>query len=104
MGEGTEDERGDLTAQILEYLRRWPSKYPSPAKIAAATGRSPKEVIDELDRIRTSGELPALPDHFPAPPPRPLQPDEVEAAEREAAEREAAGTRATVLPAWDRSN
>ena len=71
MGEGTDEGAGELRAQILDFLEQWPSRYPSPVKIAAATGRSPREVIDEMDRIKASGEWPALPEQFPAPPPRP---------------------------------
>ena len=100
MGEGTDEGAGDLKAQILDFLERWPSRYPSPVKIAAATGRSPREVIDEMDRIKASGEWPALPDQFPAPPPRPADEPSVGSG--------SAGADSSVvppvLPAWDRSN
>jgi hypothetical protein len=96
MAEGTDEEAGELKAQILDFLHRWPSKYPSPVKIAAATGRSPKEVIDELDRLRAQGEYPTPPEEFPAPPPRPASPDEEQPTD--------GGTSRPSAPAWDRSN
>ena len=99
MGEGIDGEAGELKARILQFLEEWPTRYPSPAKIAAATGRSPKEVIDELARLRARGELPALPEKFPAPPPRLPAPGH----EQSAAE-DAPSTPAPLLPAWDRSN
>jgi hypothetical protein len=102
MGEGNDEETGQdqLKAQILDFLDRWPSKYPSPVKIAAATGRSPKEVIDEMARIRASGEWPALPEHFPAPPPRP---DEEPSAD-DGVRAEQPAVPPPARPAWDRSN
>jgi hypothetical protein len=100
MGDGTEAEAGDLKAQILDFLDLWPSKYPSPVKIAAATGRSPKEVIEEMDRIKADGEWPALPDQFPAPPPRPAAEPSIDDGPSGAQPSLAP----PVLPAWDRSN
>jgi hypothetical protein len=100
MSDGTDEEAGELKAQILEFLDRWPSKYPSPVKIAAATGRTPKEVIDEMDRIKLSGEWPALPEEFPAPPPLPGE----EPSAGDGGGEESPSVPPPVLPAWDRSN
>jgi hypothetical protein len=63
--EGSEDE---LSAAVLEFVRAWPSKYPSPARIAQAIGRSPAEVIEALARLRTSGEYPAVEQVAPSAP------------------------------------
>jgi hypothetical protein len=100
MGEGTDEGAGELKAQILDFLDRWPSRYPSPVKIAAATGRSPKEVIDEMDRIKASGDWPALPEQFPAPPPRPAD----EPSDGGGLPGDQSSVAPPVLPAWDRSN
>lgn len=53
------EEHDELRAAVLEFVRTWPSRYPSAARIAQAVGRSPREVIEVLDRIRADGDYPA---------------------------------------------
>jgi hypothetical protein len=56
--EDPEDERDEVTAAVLEFVRGWPSKYPSPSRIAQAIGKPPSAVIDALARIKASGHYP----------------------------------------------
>jgi hypothetical protein len=106
MGEDSDDAAAEFTAQIVDFLKRWPSKYPSPAKIALATGRTPKEVIDELARMRSSGEMPVPPETFDPPPERPpVHHDEQPVINVEpSVVRDGSVVPPPVLPAWDRSN
>lgn len=65
------DRDGDdeVTAAVLEFVRRWPSPYPSPTRIAHAIGRPSTAVIAALDRIKASGAYPVAEEESPPPPP-----------------------------------
>ncbi len=65
------DEQDDIKAAVLEFVRRWPSPYPSTARIAQAIGKPPGLVIEVLAQIRASGEYP---DVGAGPPPEPVAP------------------------------
>jgi hypothetical protein len=56
--EDPEDEQDEVAAAVLEFVRGWPSKYPSPSRIAQAIGKPPSAVIDALVRIRARGDYP----------------------------------------------
>ena len=56
--EASGDQVDELRAAVLEFVRTWPSRYPSAARIAQAVGRPPREVIEVLDRIRADGDYP----------------------------------------------
>ncbi len=67
--EDREEDRAALRDAVLEFVRAWPSRYPSADRIAQAVGRSPSEVIEVLDQIRASGDYPV--DDVGAPPEAP---------------------------------
>jgi len=52
------EEQDALRAAVLDFVRAWPSRYPSAARIAQAVGRPPGEVIEVLEQIKASGEYP----------------------------------------------
>jgi hypothetical protein len=67
MDHDAKDEAEQLKNQVLAFLVMWPSKHPSPSRIANHIGTSPEVVIAELARLRSSGEYPPLPaDQGPA--------------------------------------
>jgi hypothetical protein len=72
LGSGApEDEQDEVADAVLEFVRGWPSKYPSPARIAQAIGMPPSAVIDALARIRARGDYPASDVGAPPVPPVP---------------------------------
>jgi hypothetical protein len=89
-------EETELRALVLGFLRQGPSKHPSASRIAQAIGRSPREVIDELARLSSRGELPVPAVEVPAvgaPGPVTVRTSDP-----------VIGTTVPVPPRWDRSN
>jgi hypothetical protein len=60
------DTPDELKSLVLGFLREWPSPYASPNKIARAIGRPTTAVVEELARLKRSGEYPT---YVPPPPP-----------------------------------
>lgn len=68
-GDQQDDRQDELRAAVLEFVRTWPSPYPSAARVAQAVGRSPREVIEVLERIRADGDYPVSDEgEGPGPP------------------------------------
>ena len=99
MGEGTDQGAGELKAQILDFLDRWPSRYPSPGQ----DSRSHRAVAQGGDRRDGPDQgqwgLAGAAEQFPAPPPRPA--DEPRTA---VGHQDQSSVAPPVLPAWDRSS
>jgi hypothetical protein len=90
-GDQGKDEDTELKTLVLGFLRKWPSKHPSSSRIAQAIGRSPREVIDELARLASKGELPVPAVQAPGPvTARSPDPD--------------TGSSIPLPPRWDRAN
>jgi hypothetical protein len=68
MADDTVDTPDDLKGLVLGFLRDWPSPYASPSKIARAIGKPTTAVVEELGRLKRSGEYPT---YDPPPPPPP---------------------------------
>jgi hypothetical protein len=68
MDDTSSDDQGELDRAVLEFLRGWPSRYPSPARIAQAVGRPPGAVIDALARLRARGDVPLVTEDEPSGP------------------------------------
>jgi hypothetical protein len=71
MADDTVDTPDALKDLVLGFLREWPSPYASPNKIARAIGRPTTAVVEELARLKRSGEYPTY-DPPPPPPPDPV--------------------------------
>jgi hypothetical protein len=90
-GDQGKDEDTELKTLVLGFLQKWPSKHPSSSRIAQAIDRSPREVIDELARLASRGELPVPAVQAPGPViARSPDPD--------------SGTSTPMPPRWDRAN
>ena len=63
------DTPDELTGLVLGFLRDWPSPYASPSRIAHAIGKPTTAVVEELARLKRSGEYPT----YDPPPPAPAR-------------------------------
>ena len=92
MADDAVDTPDELTGLVLAFLRDWPSPYASPSRIAHAIGKPTTAVVEELARLKRSGEYPT----YDPPPPPP--PDVV----TDAGTSQAAGPApASVAPSWE---
>jgi hypothetical protein len=72
MADDTGDTPDELKALVLDFLQDWPSRYASPSRIAHAIGKPTTAVVEELARLKQSGEYPT---YDPPPPPPGVNPD-----------------------------
>jgi len=94
MADDAVDTPDELTGLVLAFLRDWPSPYASPSRIAHAIGKPTTAVVEELARLKRSGEYPT----YDPPPPPPPPPDVV----TDAGTSQAAGPApASVAPSWE---